>query len=89
MKRVRIQAAAIAMLCTCGICASAEENVRGDLNADGAFDQKDAILLSKWLCTEDVKLTNWKAADLNTDGKLTAADLTSMKRLLLSAPEEE
>ena len=68
---------------------SALQKLQADVNADGAVDQKDAILLSKWLCTEDVKLPDWKAADLNTDGKLTAADLTSMKRLLLSTPEEK
>lgn len=68
--------------------AAPKPDITGDLNADGAFDQKDTVLLSKWLCTEDVKLTDWKAADFNTDGNLTAADLTSMKRLLLSTPEE-
>ena len=58
----------------------------GDCNRDGKSDHADVACLQNWLTgAAETKLVNWKAADLNADGKLDALDLTMMKRKLLSA----
>lgn len=58
--------------------------VRGDVNADGAFNIADAVLLQNWLLTvPDAKLKNWKAGDLYDDNRLDVFDLTLMKRMLV------
>ncbi len=89
MKRFRIQAAAaaIAMLCTCGICASAEENVRGDLNADGVTDRADVLLLRDWLLTKSTEADSVRG-DLNNDSHVDARDLTLLKRRIVPTSEE-
>ena len=89
MKRVRIQAAAaaIAMLCTCGICASAEENVRGDLNSDGVTDRADVLLLRDWLLTKSTEADSVRG-DLNNDSHVDARDLTLLKRRIAPTSEE-
>ena len=89
MKRVRMQAAAaaIAMLCTCGICASAEENVRGDLNADGVTDRADVLLLRDWLLTKSTEGDSVRG-DLNNDSHVDARDLTLLKRRITPTSEE-
>ncbi len=62
----------------------------GDVNNNGKFDEKDITLLSKWLtATKGVKLDNWKAADMNSDGKLNVFDLCLMKRALIEANKGE
>ena len=59
--------------------------IRGDVNADGVFNTADAVLLQKWLlAVPDTELVRSNAADLLADGRLDAADLTLMKRLLLA-----
>lgn len=56
----------------------------GDCNADGALTLEDVILLQKWLLKiPNTTLAYWKAADMDGNGRLNAADLTLMKRLLL------
>ena len=58
------------------------EKLRGDVNADGAVDRADAVMLLAYLqASGDV--TDPVAADLNEDGRLNAADLTLLKRILL------
>ncbi|MBQ9905514.1 MAG: carbohydrate binding domain-containing protein, partial [Oscillospiraceae bacterium] len=62
-----------------------EYTIKGDVNADKAFDPADVIVLQKWLLTySDAALTDWKAGDLNADGRLDAIDLTLMKHALLA-----
>ena len=59
---------------------------KGDVNLDGSFNVADVVLLQKWLlAVPDVKLANWKAADLCEDGRLDVFDLCLMKRLLLNS----
>lgn len=89
MKRFRMQAAAaaIAMLCTCGICASAEENLRGDLNADGVTDRADVLLLRDWLLTKSTEGDSVRG-DLNNDSHVDARDLTLLKRRIVPTSEE-
>ncbi len=59
--------------------------ISGDLNADGAFNVSDVVLLQKWLlAVPDTELVNWKAADFCEDNRLNVFDLCLMKRKLLS-----
>lgn len=63
------------------------EPVAGDVNADGSFGMADAVTLQKWLLgVPDVKLYNWKSADLCEDGVIDVYDLCMMKRELINAP---
>ena len=58
--------------------------VRGDINQDGACTIADAVLLQRWLtCEPDALLPDWQLADLNSDGILTAVDLTLLKAILI------
>ena len=58
--------------------------VAGDVNADGAFNIADAVLLQKWLLTvPNTHLADWKAADFCNDNVLNGFDLCLMKRELL------
>ncbi len=57
--------------------------VRGDVNADGQFSITDAVALVKYL-TAQGKVADWKAGDLDENGRLNAIDLTLMKRLLIN-----
>ena len=58
----------------------------GDCNRDGQLNQADAACLKGWLTgTPEAKPENWKAADLNADGRLDAADLTMMMQKLNTA----
>ena len=56
----------------------------GDINADGQFDAADAEQLCLWLTGRQAVLKNWKAGDLDGNGQLSAADLSLMKRALLT-----
>lgn len=58
--------------------------VQGDLNLDGSVTVADAVLLSRFLTAEAVlSESQRKAADLSGDHRITAADLTLLKRSLL------
>ena len=58
--------------------------IKGDVNADGACNTADAMILQKWLLTvPDTELKDWKAADFNNDNHLDARDLSMMKRGLI------
>ena len=60
------------------------EQIEGDLNADGMCDLSDAEALQSWLLTKpDAALADWNAGDLNNDTKLTAADLSLLRQIIL------
>ncbi|MDE6500859.1 MAG: cellulase family glycosylhydrolase [Ruminococcus sp.] len=60
------------------------ENVSGDLNNDGEFSVADVVFLQKWLLSAtDIKLENWKSADLYEDNRLDVFDLCLMKQMLI------
>lgn len=62
-----------------------EPSDMGDVNADGAFDIADVVLLQKWLlAVPDTHLAGWKAADLCEDDRLDVFDLCLMKRELVN-----
>ncbi|MBO7472926.1 MAG: hypothetical protein J6U00_02820 [Ruminococcus sp.] len=45
----------------------------------------DIVALQKWLlAVPDIKLENWKAADLCEDDKLDVFDLVLMRRLIIN-----
>ena len=55
----------------------------GDVNGDGTVDENDAAMLRDYLLGDSpVKIP--KAADMDGNGKLTAADLTLLKRNLVN-----
>ncbi len=65
-----------------------ESFVRGDVNGDGLFSAADMVLLQKWLLNvPDVKLADWKAADLLEDGQLDVYDLCQMRSELIQISE--
>ncbi|MGN0574906.1 MAG: glycoside hydrolase family 9 protein [Ruminococcus sp.] len=74
------------ILLTASVMSRTESSqVVGDVNADGKFSIADVVLLQKWLLTApNVKLTDWKVADLCEDGILDVFDLCVMKRELIS-----
>jgi len=62
--------------------------IKGDVNADGAFNISDLLLLQKWLLAfPDTKLKNWQAGDLCEDNNLDAFDLCEMRRELVAHSE--
>lgn len=57
----------------------------GDVSCDFMLRLNDAVLLQKWLLAEpDTVLADWKAGDLDGNGRLNGADLTLLKRALLA-----
>ena len=61
-------------------------SIKGDVNADGRLSIADVVLFQKWLTADpDAALKNWKTADWDGDGILTAADLSLMKTAFLTA----
>lgn len=63
-----------------------DEEVIGDINKDGNCDERDVKLLANWLtAVPKTNLADWKAGDMNKDQKLTAVDLSLLKRHILSA----
>lgn len=57
------------------------DEVPGDINGDSVCDGLDAVLLQKYLLTTgSLTEAQAKIADMNADGKLSAADLTLLKR---------
>ncbi|HBI86209.1 MAG TPA: hypothetical protein DDX71_08025 [Ruminococcus sp.] len=54
----------------------------GDVNMDGKVDRADVLMLQKFLLSGS-DVTNWKAGDLDGNGRLNAIDLTLLKRTIL------
>ena len=59
---------------------TADDVLPGDTDGDGVRTAADAVLLQSYLLGHKVTLSA-KAADLNTDSRLDARDLTSVKRI--------
>lgn len=85
-------AASFLLLPTAVPIVNAEDNdsvfLSGDINSDGEFNVADVAVFQRWLlgdsfCGDDIKLNNWKAADLCNDGRLDVFDLCIMKQELL------
>lgn len=78
----------------CSLCGNSYKDnfteklakLKGDINSDDEFNVSDAVLFQKWLLSvPDVKLADWKAADLCEDDRLDVFDLCMMKRMLLNS----
>ena len=87
----KLLAALSAMFLSCNmVCMSttfAEAKVSGDVNADGIVSISDVVLLQKWLlAVPNVKLTNWKAADVYDDDVIDIFDLAMLKRKMTALP---
>lgn len=57
--------------------------LKGDLNADGQCTIGDAVLLQRYLLSEETALPDWEAGDMDENGRLNAVDLTLLKRQLM------
>ena len=56
----------------------------GDVDLNGYVNKDDAILLQKYLMTDEVfTVMQGVAGDMNSDGRLTAVDLSLLKRAIL------
>lgn len=76
--------AAMILLTASMIARTEKSSVKGDVNADGEFNIADTILLQKWLINpNEIKLPNWKNADLCEDNMLDVVDLCIMKNSFL------
>ena len=65
------------------------EPLEGDINADGICDKTDLVMMRDYLLTTGTLTPDQgKIADMNRDGKVNAIDFTTLKRLLMSEPEQ-
>lgn len=89
-------AASFLLLPTAVPIVNAENNdsafLRGDINSDGEFNVADVAVFQRWLLGDsfyggDMKIDNWKAADLCNDGRLDVFDLCLMKQELFKNGE--
>ncbi len=68
---------------------SESDVLKGDVDLDGSVTNKDAVLLSQYLiCSADLTTEQAANADINSDGKLNAIDLTLLKRILISGSSQ-
>ena len=59
-------------------------SVTGDINADGVCDKTDLVMMRDYLLTAGTLTPEQAAiADMNSDGRLNAADLTLLKQMLM------
>ena len=61
------------------------QEIKGDVDANGAFNTADLVLLNKWLVgAPDTELKNWKAGDFIEDEQLDVFDLVMMRKALIA-----
>lgn len=60
------------------------QSMTGDVNGDGSCTIADAVCVSRWLRKDRAAMTVWRAADLDGNDSLNAADLSILKRRILS-----
>ena len=66
------------------LAAADAGSLRGDVNLDGSLSVADAVALMKFLLAEDTLTAEQAAqADLNSDRKLNAVDLSLLKQMLI------
>lgn len=56
--------------------------ISGDVNADGAFNTADIVMMQKWLLNIG-SLIDWKAGDLCEDQVINGFDLCIMKQKMI------
>jgi hypothetical protein len=62
------------------------QDVKGDINGDGAVNMADLILAKKYVLSEKSD-SNGKKADVNDDGKVNAIDISVYKKYILGIIE--
>ncbi len=72
----------------CGTAFTASAATEGDVNRDGSVNITDVKLLQAFLLAKSDSLTDWRAGDLDGNGRLNGADLTLLKRIVMQQPEE-
>ncbi len=63
------------------------EPVKGDVNADGAFNVADLVMLQNFL-VRNGELTDWQAGDLCNDRKIDVFDSVAMRQELITSATE-
>ncbi|MDE6797136.1 MAG: leucine-rich repeat protein [Ruminococcus sp.] len=64
--------------------APEKNTATGDMNGDKEFNISDVLTLQKYLLGgSDTEITDWKQADLNSDGVLDVFDLVLMRKKLI------
>ena len=78
------------MLCIpAALQSSAAQKPNGDINADGALDIMDVILLQKWLlAVPQTHIADPEAGDFDADGTLDVFDLALMKMAVVGNPTD-
>ncbi len=66
------------------IAGESPKETLGDLNQDGKVTVSDAVLIEKWLTMQTTATFALQNADMNHDKRITAVDLTLLKRALLN-----
>ena len=65
---------------------SVETIYHGDCNMDGKLSVADAVVLEKWLLSEEkTDVSDWKAADLCKDGKLDVFDFVVLRKKVINS----
>ena len=77
---------AAAFLTVCGLQMPVSAAAAGDVNNDGSVNKTDVQELVTWLTTGSNTVSR-SGADLNSDGKIDARDLTLLKRAVSAIPE--
>ncbi len=62
--------------------------LKGDINSDGRFDEKDLTDLQKWILNDEIIIKNSDSADVNKDGLVDEFDLSLMRSMIDSDSSE-
>nr|MCR5305105.1 carbohydrate-binding domain-containing protein [Oscillospiraceae bacterium] len=79
---------AAAAAAVCGTAISAAAAASGDINRDGKVNSSDASSLLSYLLKETSTLPDWRAGDMDGDGRLDAVDLALLKRQIIKAASQ-
>ena len=80
MKKIISTALAVLMISTL-ICAGVSALLRGDANGDGELDNKDVVLIFRYLSSPD-RLEDETVYDYNEDGSVDNKDVVSLFRYI-------
>ena len=83
MDNIRIWKTALNAEEIASLFSNAETKLRGDVNADGAVNIADAVVMQRWLLQDRMQVNDAKAGDLDDNGIWNARDFALLKALLL------
>lgn len=58
----------------------------GDVNCDKTISIADLVMLQSWVLNVNTELKNWKNADLTEDGIINSADITALRKMIITPP---